>query len=211
MMHSGSGVDPNLLAELRPGERLLWWGRPNPKRRVSPRRSRLSAWQIGWNGALLLLFVAFNGFVLLHLRDFDGSLLLVALLVDVGLLLNPVLLGYSLLLEYRHVRALRSTIYAITNERALIMTTESNVQRGVVSYLKSDIGSISRHEGKDGWGSVIFGLPRPSMIRGRQVMASASFGGIPQVRMVEEILFRTFKQDEQAAKLPLAGEQVRQE
>lgn len=206
-----SGMDPNLLAEMRPGERVLWWGRPNARRRVMNSRTRRSFWYLGLASVLALILIGFDGFVFLSLHALDGSLVIAVMLINAGLLFGILQPAYSFMQGWKHLRALRYTIYAITDQRALLLTAVPGKSRGVVSYAKADIGTISRFEGKEGWGDLVFGLPRTTAIGGRRVVASASFGGIPQVRMVEEILFRTFKQDEKAAPLPLAGEQIRQE
>lgn len=204
-----SGIDPNLLAELRPGEPVLWWGRPDPKRRVINGRSLLSPILIGFLSLLVLFLLAFDILVILNIHVLDALFLsldvlflFAIILINVGLLFSIGSLGYPMVQRRRHVRDLLHTIYAITDQRALIITIVPGKSRGVVSYTKGDIGTISRHEGKEGWGDLIFGVPRPSVVNGRRVMASASFGGIPQVRAAESVMFQTFKRDEKAAPLP---------
>ena len=202
MAQNFSGIDPNLLAELRPGEPVLWWGRPDPKRRVINGRSQLSPILIGFLSILVLILLAFDTFVILNLHFLDALLLFAIILINAGLLFSIGSLGYPFVQRRRHVRNLLHTIYAITDQRALIITIVPGKSRAVVSYTKSDIGTISRHEGKEGWGDLIFGVPRPSVVNGRRVMASASFGGIPQVRAAESMMFQTFKRDAASSPLP---------
>ena len=202
MAQNFSGIDPNLLAELRPGEPVLWWGRPDPKRRVVNGRSQLSPILLGSVSLLVLFLLAFDIFVILNFHSADALLLFAIILINVGLLVSIGSSGYPVVQRRRHVRNLLHTIYAITDQRALIITIVPGKSRAVVSYTKSDIGTISRHEGKEGWGDLIFGVPRPSVVNGRRVMASASFGGIPQVRVAESMMFQTFKRDAASSPLP---------
>ncbi len=64
---------------------------------------------------------------------------------------------------------------------------------GVISYAKDDIGTISRQEGKNGWGDLTFGVLRPMNTGARTVLAPSRFAGIPDVREAEEVMFQTFK------------------
>ncbi len=202
MAQNFTGIDPILLAELRPGESVLWWGRPNPKQRVIHGRSRPPLLLIGLTSILTLILIAFDSFIAFNVHLLDGTLIIAVMLINGGLLYSIGQLSYSVVLRLRHVRSLYHTIYGITDQRALIITTTPGKNRGVVSYAKGDIGTISRHEGKDGWGDLVFGVPRPSVVNGRRVMAAASFGGIPQVRVAELVMFQTFKSDEKASPLP---------
>ncbi len=205
MGQDSSGVDASLLAELRSGEQVLWWGRPDPKRQVIHKRSRLTPF---WAGILLVVLIGFDIFVFSHPYAIDGGIVIAVMLVNAGLLFPAALVSYNFVLRREHLRALRYTLYAITNQRALIVTAQPGKSRGVVSYAKEDIGTISRHEGKEGWGNLIFGMPRPSVVQGRRVMASASFGGIPKVREAELILFQTFKGVGKVVPLAAESEQV---
>lgn len=210
MQQNYSGVDANLLAELRPGERVLWWGRPVAKRRVLHKRTNGLGTRIGMTSVLAVVVILADGFTALNWAYVDSTAFFFLALGN-GLLLFAALSLWFLGTRGRtHLRDLRYTIYAITDQRALLITAVPGQSRGVVSYGKGDISTISRHEGKDGWGDLIFGTPRMLILGGRRVMASASFGGIPRVREVEAIMFQTFKLEEKVAPPPALGEQVSQ-
>jgi hypothetical protein len=210
MVDNASSIDPTILAELRPGEPVLWWGRPDPKRRILHKASRTSLILIGLMSILVLLLIGFDGLVVLSGVAGESFIVLSLLVVNVALLWSIGYVGSIWMKSRAHLRNLRQTIYAITNQRVLVITIMPGKSRGVASYTKSDIGTISRYEGKDGWGDLVFGTPRPSIVNGRRMMASASLAGIPQVRLAEAVLFQTFKSDDRAAPVSSAGSEVSQ-
>jgi len=188
-------VDPVVLRELRDGEQPLWCGRPDPKRSIE-RGGRTSAleWSVRLRCACLLVVA------LLAVVSFFGQRHLPAAhTITLLLVLAAVLLLFSLagaLPAYARKRSgrnrLRHIVYAVTNQRILVITNAGD-REGVHSYTRQDIGRIQRIERhRDGWGDVSFGINQSGQ-GGRQATAAAGFIGIPDVRGVEALLLKTFK------------------
>src|SRR5690349_12469974 len=57
MQQDPTDVDSNLFAELRAGEQMLWWGRPNPKRRMKHKQSQMITVRFGIVLAAFLLIL----------------------------------------------------------------------------------------------------------------------------------------------------------
>jgi hypothetical protein len=182
-------VDPLVLRELRDGEQALWCGRPDPKRRIEGGgRASALEWSVRLRLAGLLvvaILAAISFFVQRRLPSAHTFTLL--------LVLAAVLLLFSLagsLPTYARRRSarrdLRHFVYAITNQRILVINNARRHQEGVQSYTRQEIGRIQRFE-RDGWGDIIFGQG------GQQAGAAARFIGIPDVRSVEALLLKTFK------------------
>src|SRR5262245_273827 len=100
-------IDPALLD---PGERLLWWGRPNPLR-YAQSRSGISV--IAGLAALVFAQIWTTAVA----RDGNSWLVAVFFLVACALLLSPL---------WRMARAYR-TIYGVTDRRALTVDRKSVV------------------------------------------------------------------------------------
>lgn len=188
-------VDPVVQRELHDGEQPLWCGRPDPKKR-SERGANTDAfvWSVWLRlaGLLLVAILAAISFLLQRRLPAAHTFIL-------PLLLAALLLMFSLsrsLPRYAKRRSghanLQHIVYAITNQRILVISTVHHQAR-VRSYTRAEIGRIQRLERqKDGCGDIIFGQGQPG--QGEQNAAAAPrFIGIPDVRRVEEILLRTFK------------------
>ena len=190
-------IDLRLQSELKPGEQLLWWGRPDLARRVK---------NIGSVNASYLIYgilaVAMIGLVI-----FDANLLIEETAFSDGpqpftifmLLFSILLVGvyfYRIYAVFSIMQAnnnnLRNTIYAITNQRILVMT-QTRQNFAVKSHAHNDIGQITRTETGEGWGDVSYGIPRTRQIGLRTVAVVDKLVGIPNARLVEDILIRTFK------------------
>jgi hypothetical protein len=207
MQQIPSGIDPNLLAELRAGEQILWWGYPNPKRRMRRRQFNMLTVRFAIILAVFL-FMVYEDFTLVPDWSFlETSTVLILIVANIVILFSLV---YILLIYRTNLRVLgqfRYTVYAITNQRAIMITAFPGKVRAVASYSKDEIGTISRQEGQDGWGDLTFGILRPVNVGTRTVLAPSRFSGIPNVRRVEEIMFRTFKNPIEQSP-PAPGERV---
>ena len=189
---------------------MLWWGRPNPKRRIKRRQSQMVTMRFGIALAALLLVLIIDILIIpdiLVVVHSAAYLLLLMIVINVMLLFSI----FSFLPAYQAQlllqKQLRHTFYAITNRRALMMTALPGKSRAVVSYAREDIGTISREEGEGGWGDLTFGILRPATVGGRTLLTQSRFSGIPNVRQVEEIMFRTFKNATEPSP-PAQGERV---
>ena len=193
-----SAIDENLLKELRPGERVLWWGRPSEKHRVIKVRSsqRLLSPLFGVLLLVLLTWIDASTFPLWHNVGLSSLLLLLVFNI---LLFALAFTFFFTFFNLQFNKTLRHTLYAITNQRALLLTVVPGKSYGVISYAKSEIGTISRHEGKGGWGDLTFGTPRPMRLGGKTVLSSVRFVGVPDVRQVEWIMVQTFKMEEKSS------------
>jgi len=153
-----------LVAELEPGERVLWTGIPDP---LALARRALGE---------LLMPLAFNGFVLalvaLCSRD-GGSLALGAVpLLALGLPLFQTPLGAW--------QAMRTTFYAVTDRRALVFDAGA-----IVSIAREDIVAARvalRGRGDAGDVALVVRAPRATGASG------AAFLGIPDARSVADIV-----------------------
>jgi hypothetical protein len=210
MQTDPSDVDSNLFAELRAGEQMLWWGRPNPKRRMRHKQSQMITVRFGIVLLSFLLILIIDATVI---PDIPYILRSSAYLLLVMLLLTMIVsyaFFYTLQVyrvQLRLQKQLRYTFYAITDRRAFMMTALPGKSRAVVSYAREDIGTISREEGEGGWGDLTFGILRPATVGTRTMLTQSRFSGIPNVRQVEEIMFRTFKNTAEPLQ-PAPGERV---
>lgn len=181
-------IDPQLREavqpELKPGEELLWAERPKAHRLVFTWSNLFSfLFLFVWEGWLLASFVSNLLFWQQHggltLDDVVGFAI-VAFMLLTGLIFLSSALIWS-------VRGLR-TIYALTNKRAMIMTTVPDLS--VQSYGSADIGAIERTELPDGSGDLTFAKKYYHDSEGEYGETDVTFVGIEHVRFVED-LFRS--------------------
>lgn len=192
-------VDPYLQHELKPGEQLLWWGKPDPRHRArTGNASALSMTNIIIYSILALVMV---GLIIFDIQLFQEESALGGIDSTTVFLfiISIVLLGvylYRLSQFYRqHMRSianLRNTVYGITNERVIVITTTPG-QFFINSYRANDIGPINRIETGGGWGDVSYGKMRQVQRGFRTITIVEKLVGIPNARLVEDILSRTFK------------------
>lgn len=116
-------MEQRLQEALLPGEEVRWTGRPSPfKLMACPYRSTfLSTWLLSAAAVLLMVFYLAP---LLNQMDRGGADLFVVLLVVAFL---PVMLSTRPLLDKMYLE--RSTLYAITNYRAIALV------RGELMYI----------------------------------------------------------------------------
>lgn len=203
---------PFLHNELKPGEQLLWWGRPDAKH-AAKRANTYTASYILF-GLLTFVFIGliFNGIHLILEEislfgrpDSDSLFLLFSSIVLLAIPLYRLYLLYNL--TQKHTNDLRQTIYGITNQRVLVITAR---QQGVAvnSYTQNDIGQINRVETGGGWGDVSYGKVRQIQRGLRTMTIVEKFTGIPNVHLVADILSRTF--GHAAPSMPMQAQQYQQ-
>lgn len=201
-------VDPYLHSELRPNEQLLWWGKPDLAHSMKGNNYTVTLIVVWSVLAIILLALSIICASLLrtvmtipvewdvaNLTTLQISMvaLLLISLATFGICLYRLYLLWKL--RHKHATDIKNTLYGITNQRVIVMTA---TRRGlaVASYTREDIGQISRVETGGGWGDVMYGKPRHIQRGTRQVAVVSKLAGIPNVRQVEDILTRTFKNTE---------------
>jgi len=204
-VHDMDGV---LERELEEGEELLWFGQPSTQSRNRPAPTRvfiILGSVFSGVGLILLIpgilflsvFGLFNGGLPLTITG--GTFLLMGLIYTI----------VAITLRLR----LKNTIYAITNQRIIVLTTGRNTI--VDSYSKKDIGPITRIEQADGVGDIFFTANRGGYnynynysYNGKSSNSSSGSSsnwnsnhnkgqllGVIGVREVERLIRRTFLQE----------------
>jgi hypothetical protein len=103
-----------------------------------------------------------------------------------------VLIGLGMLsVPYWAYKKAQKTVYAVSNKRALIIT--SGMTRNVQSFYPQSLGNIERSEKADGSGNIIFARRTTSNYNSNNNQTQASttaigFFGIPDVRAVERLI-----------------------
>jgi len=165
--------------EMRPGEKLIWAERPRPG---AVARGGLTASLFGIPFLGFALFWTFMASGAIRQGGFGLFFPLFGLpfiAVGIGLVGTPLWAA----------RRARSTIYAITDQRLLIMQTGSTNE--VQSYGPEDLDSLDRRERPDGSGDIIF-RNENLVRRGRNgtyvTNNRIGFFGVPEVRQVEQAI-----------------------
>ncbi len=183
MMNVDFEAQQTAQAQLEAGERLLWYGRPDPKRQLLGSLVVL-LFGIPWTAFALFWTAAASGLVWGEMGFGWHSLFALwgvpFVLVGFGMLGSP----------YWLYRKAQRTVYAITNRRALIISGTRT--REIQSYTARDIGIIERSERANGKGDVMFATAASNKNPQR-----VGFTGIPDARRVERLLLDTFKSDEE--------------
>jgi hypothetical protein len=189
--------DYNLIqVELQPGEKLLWSGRPNPKRMAWQLPNIIAVvfaipftlFAIFWMCLALLPMAAF--FSAAEPSQMEGAAFSLCFpLFGLPFLLVGLVMLTAPYWAYR--RALKM-VYGLTDRRALILTTGKSIS--VKSYSDEDIDNIERTEQADGSGDLIFAREEYRR-RGRRHTRNIAFIGIPNVRAVERLMLDTFKSE----------------
>jgi hypothetical protein len=210
-----SAIRPVAEAALSAGERLYWVGRPNPLRSM---RSNLVQPFFGlvWMAVVYFMFTKFSSFNSgFHFSNSGFTLIFqlvffIFLLAGLRMVFSPV---------WNYFKA-RSTVYAVTDERAMIIN-RLPVQ-SVRSYSARNIQKVERR-GSDDEGDVIFGSETHSYMdtnmnnqgsglninfgdggtnigfgntsRTRTVTTAIGFFGISQPREVESLLLDLIQRD----------------
>lgn len=179
-----------VLAELAPGERIKWLGKPDPAQYA---RQALPMVIFGIPWTLFALFWE-GGAIQPALQGIDragGPGMAFSIMfplfglpfigIGIGMLTSPI--------WYRRKAA--NTIYAVTDRRALMISGSGT--RTVQSYDRSAIGTLTRKERGDGSGDLLFGGETPAVQWGNSRRSSSNqttpgFYGIRTVRQVEQLL-----------------------
>lgn len=174
-------------AEIQPGEKLLWIGRPDPAR-VGRQSLPMLLFGIPWTlfslfwmaGASGMLFHGggppgpFNYLFPLFGLPFVG--------VGIGLLTSP----------YWAARKARTQVYAVTDRRAMIIS--GTASRTVASYTQRDMTDIVRTEHANQTGDVVFATQVSRSSNNNGTTTRIGFFGIPEAAAVERLLLEHFKQ-----------------
>jgi hypothetical protein len=183
MMNIDFAAQQTAQAQLEAGERLLWYGRPDPKRQLLGSLVVLlfgvpwTAFALFWTAAASGLFWSDMGIGWHSLFALWG---VPFVLVGFGMLSSP----------YWLYRKTQRTVYALTSRRALIISGTRT--RKIQSYTARDIGIIERSERANGKGDVMFATTISN-----ETTQRVGFTGIHDVRRVERLLLDTFKADEE--------------
>ena len=146
---NSENIRPIAEAALSGGERLYWVGSPNPLRSM---RSNLTRPLFGlvWMGMVYFMFTKFSSFNT-GFRSSNSSftmifqlILGVFFIVGLGMIFSPI---------WNYIKA-RFTVYALTDERALIINRFPS--QSVRSYSARNFQKVERY-GTDEEGDVIFG------------------------------------------------------
>ncbi len=169
---------------LQPEERLLWSGRPDP-RRFALQTLPIFILGVPWIAFAIYWIASALGF---RMPDFSGEnpLGFWPLFGLVFILMGLVLMALPGL-AYR--RANR-TVYAITDRRCLIITAGDRTY--VDAYGEEDIGSIRRIERRHGTGDLVFTASASGAAKDVSRIRKAVFYGIRGVSQAEETARRAF-------------------
>lgn len=179
------GIDMYLEAQntvkrnLWEGERLVWMGCPNVAR-FAVRKS--------WN--TFLFGIPFTAFSLFWEYNAASKGLFFQLwgipfiAVGFGMLASPL---------WQYWRG-QKTIYAVTNQRLLIIT--GGIFPSVKSFTPSDVDDIERQESPDGSGTIIFARKKRSGGKGGAYTVKIGFFAIPDVRKVERFIVELTKREQ---------------
>jgi hypothetical protein len=182
MMNVDFEAQQTAQAQLEPGERLLWYGKPDPKRQMLSSLIIMvfgipwTAFALVWTGAASGLFIGDRFFGWQSLFGLFGVPFVI---VGFGMLASP----------YRTYRQAQRTVYAVTNRRAIIISGTRT--RNIQSFGAADMDMIERRERASGKDDVLFATVRnPKNIR------RVGFFGITDARRAETLLLNTFKRNE---------------
>lgn len=187
MMDYEMNVEVQRIAQsvVRTGESLLWSGQPDP-RRIALQTLPIFILAIPWTAFALFWIATASGF---KLPSFDPSNYF-SLFPFFGV--PFVLIGLTTLaLPYWAYRRANRTVYAVTDQRCLMITTGKRMY--VDSYAAEDIGAIKRVERRNGTGDLIFAASATDAAKDLTRIRKTGFYGIPNVRLVEDIVRSVFK------------------
>lgn len=196
-----SVIDPRIARELRPGEQLLWSGKPDLASMSQLRVVRIFSLRF-WFLSFTFLFLLLADMVCLLFSLPPGTVTQVNLLGPVIFISILLLFFLWQVINVRFVRGriqvqlkeLQHMIYVITNLR--IVEIVGNETPRVLSSSKADIGKIERIETRNGRGDIVYSTPPVSPISPMISLTTGRMVGIPDIRAVQEILLKTFKDTE---------------
>ncbi len=177
---------------LQPAEQLLWSDSPHVRKLRFPVSSKARIFDLLCNAFLALLFPAFFYWMVSvnAQKPFPfwiniPIVLCLFLLFSLRSFLKTFTAAFKKSPPYR-----RSTFYAITDHRAIIMICLPASKPTVLSYLPHEIDLPTSHVRPDGSGLLAFGASRPVKIGrfGPSVVLPGSFLGISHVEEVAALL-----------------------
>ena len=181
MMNMDFESQQTAQAQLEPGERLLWHGKPDPKRGLLA-TIPLVLFAIPWTAFALFWTAAASGLWFDDAKPGPMSLFglfgVPFILVGLGMLTSP----------YWLYKKAKQTVYALTNRRAMIITGAST--KKIQSFTGNDMGAIERTERSNGTGDVNF-----ATMVGKKSDVTVGFMGIADARRVERLMLDTFKKE----------------
>ena len=141
----GAPADDQLVAQLRPGEKLRWAGRPDPRIYAASKA------QPGFYGLIIVVL----WLLWLVIALFEEGHAQIGKLEVIGYSLPFLLPGLVLMLiPLRSALHARSVAYGITDRRLLIVAEKP--RRAVLSFAPNDIEVIERFDYENGLGSIFF-------------------------------------------------------
>jgi hypothetical protein len=177
---------------LQSDEQLLWSDSPHVRKLRFPVSSKARVFDLLCNAFLALLFPAlFYWMVSVNAhKPFPfwitiPIVLCLFLLFSLRSFLKTFTAAFKKSPPYR-----RSTLYAITDHRAIIMICLPTSKPTVLSYLPHEIDLPTSHVRPDGSGLLAFGAPRHAKLSrfGPDVVFAGSFLGISHVQEVAALL-----------------------
>jgi hypothetical protein len=194
-----SQLTGDISAELQPGERLLWCGKPAPARVMLRDGARL----LGTLGSIIAVVVMIGVFSL-FIRDMGPSSRTndpfgFGLFNTIfGLVVVIIILASAAPLLNDYLRAGRQ-VYAVTDQRLMIVTLPALWWgHSIQSFTPQEIQALTRRMHGNGTGDVIFSSESYRVRRkyGYSTRTrDVGFFGIPDAREVEQLIIRTFQQE----------------
>jgi hypothetical protein len=185
-----SKTEETIQKLLQPGERLVWWERPDFKYLRFPVRFEY-VFLMAIGASFLSIYWFWKYF---PQDDYSLQNYIVFYLIFVCLLVGAGCLS----LLFRSYKAAwqkeppywKATLYAITDQRAVVIINIPTKGRQVLAYLPSDISLLTSQVRYDGAGDVTFGVTRQYKF-GRYdppITVTGGFFGIARVQEVVELL-----------------------
>lgn len=181
---------------LQPDEQLLWSAHPQVKKLRIPVAVTWGIWGFLTNAIMALLFTVYlywQGSVDFHTQIslheivwiYIPGFLIVFLVGFMQVFVKTFTAAFRKAPPYR-----RSTIYAITDQRAIIIVRFPAIEPTVLSYLPDDIDPAPDLVSPSGWGVLPFSEPRKTRIgrAGPTFVLAGSFIGISHVQEVAALL-----------------------
>jgi hypothetical protein len=171
----------NLLRdELSSAERLVWSSVPRPSR-LARKKIPIVLFGIPWTAFAIYWIAGASGFKMPDFSHAVGWFPLFGapfVVVGFGLLSSP----------YWAARKAASTVYAVTNERAIILEQGVFGSVSVRSFTPSQLSEIRRVQLPDGSGDLILGKKITTDGEGGRMTTEVGFFGIAEVKTVEAMI-----------------------
>jgi hypothetical protein len=207
-------IDPELRATVEPelynGETLLWAGKRKPgalfRRFISGGNNNAAALVSVMVG--LMVTVVFGLFVFASKSQTSSGMSVATMSATndtpfvVFMPLIFIILGLAVFAKVWLRRSnVGRAIYALTDQRAIIISQGLAGGRSIKSYGEADIDRIERRTYRDGTGDIIFAQEThsgafyggPGVYGRRNFATDIGFLGIPDAREVELLMLETFK------------------